>query len=107
MSRKLHQQLRQHHSSGEDVAPILIARKNACILLGGCHPSKCARLEKQGLLLPVRLNPRSEGSNVLYRTDNVMALVEGRIEEWLLEHAPEQLVQEKPKQIVRKRLGGG
>ena len=58
-------------------APLLVSRKRASQLLG-VHPSTLWRAEKTGRLTPIRLNPNSRTSAVLYRMSEIQLIVGGQ-----------------------------
>ena len=96
----------KHLRNEPEITPLLISRPNTCVMLGGVDPTTLWRLEAAGIfLLPRRLNPALRKISGFYSVDNISAIVNGTIEEWLAENAP-QLVTEKPKLLERKRLGG-
>jgi len=120
LSRK--QQLR---TSTASIAPVLITRKNAAIICGA-HPSTLWRMEKEGILQPIKLTANPKSSTVYYRIDAIERVVQGKI---TVEQPPLVLSQEvrapetarrpvrptgkrrgRPRKFVtieRKRLQGG
>ena len=62
-------------SAPRSVRPLLVSRKDAGYLLGGVDVSTIRRMEKAGLLTPVRLNPRSATGSVYFRYDDIVAYV--------------------------------
>jgi DNA-binding transcriptional MerR regulator len=54
--------------------PLLVSRKDAASMLGGCHPRTLVRLEKRGLLRPIRLTPGGAG---YYSPENIAELAKG------------------------------
>jgi len=53
---------------------LLVSRKDAARMLGNVDVSTIRRLEKEGLLKPKRLNPRSPTAQVFYAIENVEAV---------------------------------
>jgi hypothetical protein len=65
----------------EDCVPdpqLLYSRAQAARLLGNVCVMTVVRLEKRGLLTPVRLDRRSKSGQVFYRHSDLIALVNGR-----------------------------
>jgi hypothetical protein len=59
------------------IHPLLVSRKDTAVMLGGVDISTIRRLEKEGLLIPKRLNPRSPTAQVFYSYENVLAVAQG------------------------------
>jgi hypothetical protein len=59
------------------VEQALYSRRYAARVLGNVHVSTIIRLERKGLLRPIRLNKHSQTGQVFYRVEEVMALLEG------------------------------
>jgi hypothetical protein len=57
--------------------PLVVPRTTTAALLGGVDVSTIRRLEKAGLLTPIRLNKRSATGQVFYSYAEVVALAEG------------------------------
>ena len=64
-------------STNATPAPLLVTRKRASHLLG-VHISTLWRAEKTGRLTPIRLNPNSRTSAVLYRMSDIQRIADGR-----------------------------
>ena len=55
-------------------SPLLVSRRDAADALGGVSVATLIRLEKQGVLKPVRLNKNSSTAQVFYRGEDINAL---------------------------------
>lgn len=55
-------------------AAVLVTRRQAAELLGGCTISHLSQLEADGSLTPVRLRPK-KNSHVLYRVEEIEKLI--------------------------------
>jgi hypothetical protein len=62
-------------SSNGSIRPLLVSRKDAGIMLGGIDASTLRRFEKQGILIPRRINRRSPTAQVFYATPPGLALL--------------------------------
>ncbi len=59
------------------VEPLLITRVTARKMLDGMSLCQIIRLEKMGVLTPIRLNPNSPVAMIYYRYTEVVALANG------------------------------
>jgi hypothetical protein len=59
------------------VNQLLISRIDAARMLGNISVTTVMRLEKEGVLKPVRLNPRKPTAQVFYRYESIAALAQG------------------------------
>jgi hypothetical protein len=57
--------------------PALFNRRRTARILGDVHVSTIIRLERRGLLHPIRLNKHAQTGQVFYRVEEVMALLQG------------------------------
>ncbi len=64
-------------SSNPPVKPLLVSRKAAAAMLGGVNVATIRRLEKEGLLKPKRLSPRSPTGQVFFAYEDVVAVAQG------------------------------
>ena len=58
-------------------APLLVSRKDAAALLGGCSVMTLIRMEARGELQPIRLNRTAKAGQVFYRYDDIAHLAQG------------------------------
>jgi len=54
--------------------PLLVARKDAALMLGAISVATLIRLEQRGVLHPVRLNRQARTGQVFYRHDDLVRL---------------------------------
>jgi hypothetical protein len=59
------------------VRPLLISRRDAAVMLGRVDVCLIKRLEKMGVLHPMRLNPRSTSAQVFFDISEVIAVARG------------------------------
>ena len=59
------------------IRPLLVSRKDACLMLGNVDVTTLRRLERLGVLHPKRLNPHSATAQVFYTYENIKAAAEG------------------------------
>jgi hypothetical protein len=59
--------------------PLLVKRRDAARMLGNVTTTTIRRLEKDGLLHPVRINPRSPVAMVFFKYDEIVALAHGQL----------------------------
>lgn len=60
-----------HHNG---IAPLLVSRRNAAIMLGDVSLATLRRMEKDGILIPIRLRPNAPTGEVYYKIENVHAV---------------------------------
>jgi len=59
------------------VRPLLVSRRDAAVMLGRVEVGLIKRLEKQGVLHPMRLNPRSPSGQIFFNYDEIVAVARG------------------------------
>lgn len=57
---------------------LLVSRAEAARILGNCSTATIIRLQKDGRLRPVRLNPRKPTAQVYYPAEQVQAIAQGK-----------------------------
>jgi hypothetical protein len=65
-------------SRDQEVQPLIVPRTLTEKLLGGVGNSYVRRLEKMGVLTPIRINPRSPVAMVFHSYAEVLALAQGK-----------------------------
>jgi hypothetical protein len=111
MSRKLRQDL-QHQGlqiSTTTIAPVLISRANASIVLA-VSPSTLARAEREGVLEAVRIRPNAPSSYAFYRITDIARIAgidpaDVVLQLQQLPTAKPKLIEKRPRSLIpRKRL---
>lgn len=57
--------------------PLLVSRRDAAVMLGKVDIALIRRLEKMGILHPMRLNPRSTSAMVFFDYNEIVAVARG------------------------------
>jgi hypothetical protein len=66
-------------SEANIVEPLLVNRKATAVMLGNVNVATIRRLEKKGILKPIRLDPKSKTGQVFYPLDTVRAIAKQTI----------------------------
>jgi hypothetical protein len=96
-------------TSTATIAPALISRANACIVLGGVSPQTLWRAEREGVLEAVRIRPNAPASSAYYRITDIarIAGIDPEQVVWQLQQQPTKkpkLIENQPRSsLPRKR----
>jgi hypothetical protein len=90
------------------VRPLLVSRRDAAVMLGKLDVSSIKRLERMGVLHPMRLNPRSPAGQIFFQYDEVVMVARGYAPTTQQATADDTKVEEKqPRARRRPRLVEG